>query len=61
MIEFFKQFFRTPSSAELAMRELAEARRELLKAQSGMEYAHAMCEFHSSRIRRLETLLGVRE
>lgn len=50
--------FRKPSAAELAKVELEEARRKLLDAQTGLEYAEAMVRYQSSRVRRLETILN---
>jgi predicted outer membrane protein len=51
------EMFRVPSPTHLAQRELEEARRELLKAQSGAEYAIAMVDYHRSRIERLRRTL----
>lgn len=45
--------FRTPSALELAAKELDQAERMLLEAQSAKEYAEAMCTYHSDRIDRL--------
>ena len=50
--------FRKPTAAELAKAELEEARRKLLNAQSGMEYAEAMVRYETARVRRLEETLG---
>lgn len=49
--------FRTPSATELAARELDQAERALLEAQSGREYADAMVTYHSDRIDRLRRYL----
>lgn len=49
--------FNTPSATQLAARELAQAQRSLLDAQSAYEYAKRMSEYHSDRIRRLTTFL----
>ena len=49
-------FFATPTAYELAVRELAEAKRDLLRAQSAAEYATKMCEYHRNRINRLEAV-----
>lgn len=49
--------FQVPDHLVLAQRELQEAKRSLLKAESGKAYAEAMVSFHSSTIKRLETLL----
>jgi hypothetical protein len=38
---------------QIAERELAEAQRQLLSAQSGAEYARRMVEYHQDRIKRL--------
>jgi hypothetical protein len=47
-----------PASPEvLAARELDEARRQLLAAESAAEYADAMCAYHRSRIDRLQRYL----
>lgn len=45
--------FRTPSALEIAARELAQAERQLLEAESGREYATAMVEYNKERIYRL--------
>lgn len=49
--------FRKPTATELAKAELEEARRKLLNAQSGMEYAEAMVRYETARVRRLEDIL----
>lgn len=54
LFQDFMQTFRPPSVEELAVRELQEARRKLLEAQSGREFAEAMCSYHAARIERLE-------
>lgn len=50
--------FRKPSPKELAQRELEEAQRELLAAQSAADYARRMSEYHADRIRRLTAFLN---
>ncbi len=49
--------FRTPSPEELIARELDQARRGLLEAQTGRDYANAMVIYHETRIERLRTQL----
>ncbi len=49
--------FRTPSAEIIAQRELEQARRELLQAQAGQEYATAMVQYHQARIGRLQSML----
>lgn len=51
--------FRKPSAVELAKIELEEARRKLLNAQTGLEYAEAMVRYETARVRRLESMLEV--
>lgn len=53
--------FRKPSAEIIAQRELEDAKRALLEAQSGLEYAAAMVDYHSSRIQRLTNMLHRRE
>lgn len=49
--------FRSPSPEELIARELDQARRGLLEAQTGRDYANAMVLYHETRIDRLRTQL----
>jgi hypothetical protein len=49
--------FRTPSPEELIARELDQARRGLLEAQTGRDYANAMVIYHETRIDRLRAQL----
>ncbi len=46
--------FKAPSADEMAARELAEARRDLLIAQTGLDWARASVDYNTQRIRRLE-------
>ena len=41
----------------LAQRELEQARRQLLEAESAAEYAEAMSVYHRTRIERLTNML----
>ena len=52
-IEWIKGLYAAPSAESLALRELENAKRSLLEAQSGREYAEAMCKYHEARIKRL--------
>lgn len=47
------KFLRARTPLELASRELDEAKRELLEAQTGQDYAKRMVEYHSDRVKRL--------
>lgn len=45
--------FKKPSADVLAVMELEEAKRQLLAAQSGLEYAKAMVAYNEERVTRL--------
>ena len=49
--------FRKPSPKELAQRELEEAQRQLLAAQSSADYARRIAEYNGDRIKRLTAFL----
>ncbi len=53
----FLSFFKTPTSVEIAARELEEARRQLLSSQSAAEYANRISAYHLDRIKRLSAYL----
>lgn len=55
--EFLAGLFRPAPPEVLAARELDEARRQLLVAESAAEYANAMCVYHEARIERLQRYL----
>ena len=57
LIEYIKNVYKTPSAEAIALHELEEAKRKLLEAQSGREYADSMCKYHEARIKRLTTYL----
>ena len=54
----FPNPFRKPSPKELAQRELEEAQRQLLVAQSSADYARRIAEYNADRIRRLTAFLN---
>ena len=53
LIDWIKSFYVTPSADTLALFELEEAKRKLLEAQTGREYADSMCKFREAQIKRL--------
>ena len=57
MIKELIQTFRKPSAEIIAQAELEEARRQLLAAQSGAEFAAQMVTYHAKRIDRLQKYL----
>ena len=58
MFKDFIETFRKPSAIQLAQRELEDAQRQLLQAQSGAEYATRMVQYHQDRVARLKRLLA---
>lgn len=53
MITTIKRLLATPSPLELAARELVQAQRAKLEAESACEYAANMIEYNDARIKRL--------
>lgn len=49
--------FRLPTAQEAAQEERDQAERELLKAQSNLEFYRAMVIYHSDQLRRLNNYL----
>lgn len=56
-VNFLKNVYTTPSAEIIARKELEEAKRKLLEAQTGKEYAESMCKYHEARIKRLTAYL----
>ena len=57
-MKFLKSLFKLPTVQEQAERELQEAQRELLAAESACEYARRIAEYQKDRIRRLTAFIG---
>lgn len=57
MIEYVRRMLSGPGPEELAARELNEARKALLAAQTGEEYARSQVDYNRARIARLEAYL----
>lgn len=57
MKDELKQMFRKLTPREMAAKELAEAERNKLEAQSAVEYAQSVVSYNDSRIRRLRRFL----
>lgn len=53
MMSELKKLWSTPSAEALALRELEDATRKLLEAQTSREYAESMCKFREMQIKRL--------
>jgi hypothetical protein len=56
--KYLKSLFQKPSAEMLALRELEDAKRKLLEAQSGREYADSLCKFREAQIKRLTGYLN---
>lgn len=52
------ELFNVPTAHELAQRELAEAERELLRAQTSADYAASLVRYNEARIARLRRTLA---
>lgn len=52
-MNYLKKLWQTPSAEALALRELEEAKRKLLDAQTSREYAESMVKFREAQIKRL--------
>jgi len=59
MLNKLMEMFRTPSAEVLALKELEQAERSLLEAQTSQEYAKRMAEYHNDRIKRLTAYLHI--
>jgi len=57
MIAMIKRLLTTPTPLEMVARELVEAQRAKLEAESAREYAHAMVCYNDDRILRLRERL----
>ena len=52
-----KTMFRMPTPLQMAARELAQAEHELLKAETGVEFASSLVTFNKQRIKRLKSFM----
>ena len=58
MITFIKKILRTPTAIEMITEELVEATTSKLEAESALDYAFAMVQYHNARIERLNESLA---
>lgn len=56
-MKFLRSLFRRRTLAEIAQKELDEARLAQLEAQTGREYADSVVIYRLNQIRRLEKML----
>jgi hypothetical protein len=57
LVNWVKNAYTTPTAESLALRELEEAKRRLLEAQTAREYAESMCKYREAQIERLTAYL----
>jgi hypothetical protein len=57
LVNWIKNIYATPTAESLALRELEDAKRRLLEAQTAREYADSMCKYREAQIKRLTTYL----
>jgi hypothetical protein len=55
-----KEVFKLPSPIEVAAKQLATAELELLKAETGVEYASALVTFNKTQIKRLRAYISAK-
>jgi hypothetical protein len=55
-----KEVFKLPSPIEVAAKQLATAELELLKAETGVEYASALVTFNKAQIKRLRAYISTK-
>jgi len=54
---WLKRFFAMPTSLQVAATELANAELELLKAETGVEFASSLVTFNKQRVKRLKAYM----
>ena len=54
MIEMTKRLLAKPTPLEMVVKELVEAQRSKLEAESALDYAYSMVEYNTQRIERLK-------
>lgn len=57
LLNWVKGLWDMPPALDMAKMELAKAERELLEAQTGVEYAQAMVVYNTQRVERLRAFL----
>lgn len=57
IVRYLKGVYGTPSAEAIALRELEEAKRRLLEAQTAKEYAESMVKYREAQIKRLTAYL----
>jgi len=52
-----RDYFKMPSPLQVAANELAQAELELLKAETGVEFASSLVTFNKQRVKRLKAYM----
>ena len=55
-----KAMFKMPTPLEVAAAQLATAELELLKSETGVEYASSMVSFNKAQIKRLKAYISAK-
>jgi len=55
-----KQMFKMPTPLEVAAAQLATAELELLKAETGVEFASSLVTFNKNQIKRLKSYISAK-
>jgi hypothetical protein len=58
MITTIKKILQTPTPLELVVKELVDAHRSKLEAETALDYAANMVQYHTDRIARLNSRLN---
>jgi hypothetical protein len=58
MFTVIKKILQTPTPLELVVKELIDAHRSKLEAETALDYAGNMVQYHTDRIRRLNNRLN---
>jgi hypothetical protein len=59
LIDFVKVMFKRMTPLEAITVELMEAEHQLLRAETGVEYAQALVTYNKNRVKRLKAYLTV--
>lgn len=58
IMTYIKSIFKRLTPMQAIANELAEAEMQLLKAETGVEYAQSLVSFNKSRVKRLKAYLA---
>jgi arsenate reductase-like glutaredoxin family protein len=61
MLDFLKNYLKTPSFSEMVKKELEEAHIEKLEAETAVEFAQSIVQYNTKRIDRLNTYMSNKE